>query len=105
MPEEYVVGPEGEDDYRHFVIPYEADQDQFIEAIDVQPGNRNVVHHAIGYVDTSGTARGLDAEDSGPGCTRFVDVAFLGLLHETEYDATTMSRRAPVVAAATTNHN
>ena len=76
MPEEYVIGPEGEDDYRHFIVPYEADQDRFIEAIDVQPGNRNVVHHVIGYIDTSGKARELDAEQDGPGYTRFGDVGF-----------------------------
>ncbi len=76
MSEEYVIGPEGEDDYRHFIIPYEATQDKFIEAIDVRPGNRNVVHHVIGYVDKSGKARQLDAADEGPGYTRFGDVGF-----------------------------
>jgi mono/diheme cytochrome c family protein len=76
MPEEYVVGPEGEDDYRHFVIPYEASEHRFVRAVDVRPGNRNVVHHVIGYVDTSGKARELDAADPGPGYTRFGDTGF-----------------------------
>ncbi|MCC9602461.1 redoxin domain-containing protein [Stieleria sp. JC731] len=76
MPEPYTIGPEGEDDYRHFIIPYEADKDRFVQAIDVQPGNRNTVHHVIVYVDTSGRARELDAEDPGPGYTRFGDVGF-----------------------------
>ena len=77
MPEEYVIGPEGEDDYRHFVIPHEMLEDKFVEAVDVRPGNRNVVHHVIGYVDTSGEARKLDAQDPGPGYTRFGDVGFM----------------------------
>lgn len=76
MPEEYVVGPEGEDDYRHFVIPHEALQHRFVEALDVRPGNRNVVHHVIAYVDKTGKARELDAEDPGPGYTRFGGVGF-----------------------------
>ncbi len=76
MPEEYVIGPEGEDDYRHFVIPYEFGKHRFVEAVDVRPGNRSVVHHVIAYVDTSGKARELDAADPGPGYTRFGDVGF-----------------------------
>lgn len=76
MPEEYVIGPEGEDDYRHFIVPFEAGQDKFVEAIDVRPGNRAVVHHVIAYVDTSGKARELDAQDPGPGYTRFGDTGF-----------------------------
>lgn len=76
MPEEYVVGPEGEDDYRHFVIPLDLPQHRFVEAVDVRPGNRNVVHHVIAYADTSGKARELDAADPGPGYTRFGDTGF-----------------------------
>lgn len=76
MPEEYRIAPEGEDDYRHFVIPTDFDKDMFVEAIDVQPGNRQTVHHVIVFVDTSGKARELDAEDPGPGYTRFGDVGF-----------------------------
>ncbi len=76
MPEEYVVGPEGEDDYRHFVIPYEYTKDRFVEAIDVRPGNRNTVHHVLVYVDISGKARDLDAEAPGPGYTRFGGLGF-----------------------------
>jgi hypothetical protein len=76
MPDTYTIAPEGEDDYRHFVIPMEQLEDRFVETIDVQPGNRSVVHHVIAYVDTSGEARKLDAADPGPGYTRFGDVGF-----------------------------
>jgi peroxiredoxin/mono/diheme cytochrome c family protein len=71
MPEEYVIGPEGEDDYRHFIISTQLERDMYVEAIDVQPGNRNTVHHVIAYVDTNGVARKLDARDPGPGYTNF----------------------------------
>ena len=76
MPEEYTIGPEGEDDYRHFIIPTDFDQDMYVSASDVIPGNRQTVHHVIAYVDTSGVARKLDAADPGPGYTRFGDVGF-----------------------------
>jgi peroxiredoxin len=67
MLQEYVIAPEGEDDYRHFVIPYELESHQFIESVDVQPGNRRAVHHVIAYVDKSGKAREIDAADPGRG--------------------------------------
>ena len=76
MPEEYTVGPEGEDDYRHFVIPYDHGEPRFVEALDVRPGNRSTVHHVIAYVDTSGKARELDAADPGPGYSRFGGTGF-----------------------------
>ena len=76
MPEEYTIGPEGEDDYRHFIIPTSFDKPMFVEASDVIPGNRKTVHHVIAYVDVSGKARELDAADPGPGYTRFGDVGF-----------------------------
>ena len=76
MAEEYVIGPEGEDDYRHFIIPTDFDGPRFVQATDVIPGNRQTVHHVIAYVDTSGKARELDAAAPGPGYTRFGDVGF-----------------------------
>lgn len=71
MPEEYEIGPTGDDEYRHFVIPTNFDRDMFVQAIDIQPGNRRTVHHVIVYCDTSGTARRLDAADAGPGYKAF----------------------------------
>ncbi|MEM9659628.1 MAG: redoxin domain-containing protein, partial [Planctomycetota bacterium] len=76
MPEEYVIAPEGEDDYRHFIVPTDFETDRFVKASDIIPGNRQTVHHVILYVDTSGKARELDAADPGPGYTRFGDVGF-----------------------------
>ena len=76
MPETYTIGAEGEDDYRHFIIPTQFDRDVFVRATDVIPGNRQTVHHVIAYADTSGKARELDAADPGPGYTRFGDVGF-----------------------------
>ena len=76
MLQEYTIAAEGEDVYRHFIVPTNFEHDMYVEATDVIPGNRQTVHHVIAYVDTSGRARELDAEDPGPGYTRFGDVGF-----------------------------
>lgn len=47
-----------------------------VEAIEIQPGNPKVVHHAIAFVDDSGTARELDAATPEPGYARFGDPGF-----------------------------
>ena len=76
MPEAYDVPTDGEDEYRHFIIPTGFGQDMYVSAVDVQPGNSRTVHHVIVYLDTSGRARELDAEDSKPGYARFGDTGF-----------------------------
>lgn len=69
MPETYSVGEDGRDIYRCFVIPTSYGEDKWVSAVEVHPDNRRVVHHVIAYLDTSGTARKLDAADPGPGYT------------------------------------
>ncbi len=67
MPMEYEIEPEGEDEYRHFIIPTNFDTDMYVQAVDVQPGNRKTVHHVILYLDMEGQARQLAAKDPKPG--------------------------------------
>ena len=67
MPVEYEIAPEGEDEYRQFIIPTNFDTDRYVQAVDVQPGNRKTVHHVIAYLDVNGEARKLDAQDPKPG--------------------------------------
>ena len=67
MPVEYEIEPEGEDEYRQFIIPTNFETDMYVQAVDVQPGNRKTVHHVIAYLDVDGEARKLDAEDPKPG--------------------------------------
>jgi peroxiredoxin len=71
MPGDFEVPAQGEDIYRCFVIPVSSGEDRYISAIEYQPGNRRVVHHMLGYVDTSGKARQLDDKDPGLGYTCF----------------------------------
>ncbi|MBX6313866.1 MAG: redoxin domain-containing protein [Isosphaeraceae bacterium] len=67
MPVEYHVPASGGDIYRCFVIPTSLPKDMYISGIEYKPGNPRVVHHIIGYVDTSGEARQRDAQDRDPG--------------------------------------
>ena len=43
----------------------------YVSAIEYRPGNRRVVHHMLGYVDTTGEARKRDDDDDGPGYACF----------------------------------
>lgn len=77
MPEPYKVEGAGEDEYRYFVIPVEVPANTFMVGIDIQPGSRDVVHHANVFVDTSGSARRLDEADPKPGYSNFGSPGFV----------------------------
>ncbi len=70
MPEAFDV-PRGKDMYRCFVLPTGLDADKFVQAVQVVPGNRNVVHHVILYLDSTGQAEKLDEAEPGQGYTCF----------------------------------
>jgi mono/diheme cytochrome c family protein/peroxiredoxin len=80
MPEAYELDGVGGDEYRYFVIPVELPENKVIVGIDIQPGNRAVVHHANMFVDISGRARQLDAADPKPGYANFGGTGFIPLM-------------------------
>ena len=67
MPEPYNLEGDGKDEHRVFVIPTGLTEGKWIAAIDFKPGNPKVVHHILAAFDTAGRAKGLDADDPGPG--------------------------------------
>ena len=71
MEEPFAIPATGPDIYRYFVIPFELSGDRAISAIEFQPGNEKVVHHANIFVDYSGKARREDARDDEPGFSVF----------------------------------
>lgn len=71
LPEPYEVPASGEDIYRCFVLPTNLPKDVYISGIEYRPDNRAVVHHLLGYVDTTGEARKKDAADPGLGYSCF----------------------------------
>jgi len=68
MPQAFAP-PRGRDLYRCFVLDPQLDGDRWVSAADILPGNRQSVHHAILYLDSSGEAEKLDAQDEEPGYT------------------------------------
>jgi hypothetical protein len=65
----------GHDDYRCFVVPAPVDEQQFLTAYQVFPGDPRVVHHLIVFQPTSreavAAAHDLDLAETGPGYTCF----------------------------------
>jgi hypothetical protein len=49
MSEAYPVPAEGTVEYKYFEVPTNFTEDTFIQAMEVRPGNRAVVHHVIVY--------------------------------------------------------
>ena len=57
MKQPYSVPAEGPDQFKCFVLPLNADQDEYVSTVEFRPGNRKIVHHAILFLDSSGEAR------------------------------------------------
>ncbi len=66
----------GTDMYRVMVVPTGLKEDKMIKAIAVVPGNRDIVHHVITALDTTGQARILDAADPLEGYEQYGGFGF-----------------------------
>ncbi|MFI5217863.1 MAG: T9SS type A sorting domain-containing protein [Bacteroidia bacterium] len=67
----YTVPVTSSDLYRCFVIQNVTSVDKFITAMEVLPGNNNIVHHVLVFADTAQTCINLDLADPDPGYTSF----------------------------------
>ena len=67
MPEAFTLDAGTNDLIRYFVLPTGAVEERFVTGADVMPGAGAVVRDVALYIDDTGTARALDAEDEGPG--------------------------------------
>ena len=63
----YEIPASGPDIYRSFVIPLDLTKDRWVKAIEYRPSALAAVHHAIFFVDPTGTARLMDGADGTPG--------------------------------------
>lgn len=63
--------PPVRDLYRCFVIPTGLAEDKYLSALEVLPGNRQIVHHVLLFVDTTGEAEKLAAQEDGQSYTCF----------------------------------
>ena len=49
MPEEFTVPPSGRIDYQYFQVPVVIPEDRWVQAIEIRPSAREVVHHVQVY--------------------------------------------------------
>ena len=54
MNEDYAVPAEGTSPYRNFRVETTLDEDKWIQAAEIRPGNRGIVHHVIVYMREPG---------------------------------------------------
>jgi hypothetical protein len=52
----------GVDEYRYFVLPTGLTEEKNLVALEMRPGNKSIVHHALVWADATGTAAALDAQ-------------------------------------------
>jgi hypothetical protein len=77
--QKYVHKGNGKDEYRYFVLPTNLTEDKELIALEMRPGNRQVVHHTLFWADNTGKARAEDAKSpeygysSGSGNLSFGD--------------------------------
>ena len=62
LSHKFAVAADGPDQYRCFVLPLDTAQDVYLSGMEFRPGNRRVVHHALVFADSTGTARKLAAD-------------------------------------------
>ncbi|MFO0866556.1 MAG: hypothetical protein U0744_18275 [Gemmataceae bacterium] len=77
MGEPFTVPADGPDLLQNFVIPIDIAEDNLVAAMEFHPGNKRVAHHAVLFLDDSGTARKLDKATPEPGYANFGGPGFL----------------------------
>lgn len=55
MPEAFLVPSSHEIDYQYFIVPTGLKEDRWVTKVEVRPGNRSVVHHAVVYIREPGS--------------------------------------------------
>ncbi len=67
MPEDFRVPASGTIPYKYINIPWTADEDQWIQGVELQAGNRSVVHHILMLVHPPGAERAGRPRDRARG--------------------------------------
>ena len=52
MNEEYTLAAAGSDEYINFAMPTNFKEDVWVQAAEINPGNKRVVHHVIAFIQT-----------------------------------------------------
>jgi len=67
LPQPYTLPAGGTDVFRNFLLPAPIADTRYVRAIEFQPDNPRVLHHAAVGVDASRSSRQLDRQDPEPG--------------------------------------
>jgi hypothetical protein len=67
MPREYAVPAQGTIEYQYVVAPTGFTEDKWVKAVEVRPGNRELVHHIIAFVRPPGSRWLAAAPKDRPG--------------------------------------
>jgi hypothetical protein len=67
MQGQFQIPADGPDLYRSFVFPLDLPEDRWVKAVELRPKARSAIHHALFFLDSSGTARTLDGRDGQAG--------------------------------------
>jgi len=67
LPQAYQLAADGKDVYRNFVFPIPSAGRHYVKAVEFQPGNARVVHHAFIDVDETRQSRRLAEKENPPG--------------------------------------
>lgn len=89
MEEPFVVPAEGEVKYQYFSIDPGFEEDKWVKAVEIQPGNRAVVHHILMFVLPKGSER-----EAFPGGATGYDGAYVPGLRTIPYPEG-MAKRFP----------
>ncbi|HEY2842492.1 MAG TPA: hypothetical protein VGJ09_02535 [Bryobacteraceae bacterium] len=78
MSAPYALPAGGQDRFRCFVLPMNLAKESYVSGAEFRAGNPRVVHHALIYLDSTGTARKLAAASGGAGYPCFGGPGFTG---------------------------
>jgi len=77
MTSSHEISAQGDDEYRCYVLDPKLDQDRTVSAVEIQPGNREVDHHIVLYVDKTGRgSKRIDSSRSDSSFDCFGGVGF-----------------------------
>jgi hypothetical protein len=83
----YTHKGDGKDEYRYFVLPSEVIQNKKLKAIELRPGNKRIVHHALFFADNTGKARNYDNQTPAYGFSGddFADFGTFEVINRNQY--------------------
>jgi hypothetical protein len=67
MNGQFEIPADGPDIYRSFVFPLQLHEDKWVKAIELRSSAKSAMHHALFFLDTSGSARRMDGSDGKAG--------------------------------------